>query len=141
MLEVGSPSAGSDIRLGDVVISQPYMQHGGVVQYDFGKTGAGGQFTRTGSLNTPPTALLNALAKLQSNRYRGRSSLPTHLLVFNCLLQFSRERAGPDILFKPTYNHTGGATCEECSREELVERAPRTTEEVVVHYGTIASGN
>lgn len=137
----GVPSAGSDIRLGDVVISQPHMQHGGVVQYDFGKTGAGGQFTRTGLLNTPPTALLNALAKLQSNRYRGRNSLPTHLSVFDRLPQFSREKAGPDILFKPTYNHTGGATCEECSREELVERAPRTTEEVVVHYGTIASGN
>jgi nucleoside phosphorylase len=28
-----------DIRLGDVVISQPIGQHGGVVQYDFGKTG------------------------------------------------------------------------------------------------------
>jgi len=137
----GVPSAGLDIRLGDVVISQSYMQHGGVVQYDFGKTGAGGQFTRTGSLNTPPTALLNALAKLQSNRYRGRSSLPTHLSVFDRLPQFSREKAGPDILFKSTYNHTGGATCEECSREWLVERAPRTTEEVVIHYGTIASGN
>src|SRR5947208_2830838 len=31
----GVPSAGTDIRLGDVVISQPHMQHGGVVQYDF----------------------------------------------------------------------------------------------------------
>lgn len=72
---------------------------------------------------------------------RGKSSLPTHLSVFDRLPQFSREKAGPDILFKPTYNYTGGATCEECSREVLMERAPRTTEEVVIHYGTIASGN
>ncbi len=34
----GVSSAESDIRLGDVVISQLHMQHGGVVQYDFGKT-------------------------------------------------------------------------------------------------------
>ena len=62
----GVPSAESDIRLGDVVISQPNMQHGGVVQYDFGKTGPSG-FIRTGSLNTPPTILLNALSKLRAN--------------------------------------------------------------------------
>lgn len=34
----GVPSASIDIRLGDVVVSQPHMSHGGVVQYDFGKT-------------------------------------------------------------------------------------------------------
>jgi nucleoside phosphorylase len=34
----GVPSAEADVRFGDVVISQPYMQHGGVVQYDLGKT-------------------------------------------------------------------------------------------------------
>jgi len=44
----GVPSAESDIRLRDVVISQPYLQHGGVVQYDFRKTEAGGHKTRTG---------------------------------------------------------------------------------------------
>src|SRR5271156_2344069 len=33
----GVPNAESDIRLGDVVVSQPHMGHGGVVQYDFGK--------------------------------------------------------------------------------------------------------
>jgi hypothetical protein len=32
----GVPSDEADIRLGDVVISKPYMHHGGVVQYDFG---------------------------------------------------------------------------------------------------------
>lgn len=135
------PSAKSDVRLGDMVISQPHTLHGGVVQYDFEKTRTGGQFTRTGSLNTPPTVLLNALAKLQSNLYRGRSSLPTHLSIFDRLLYFSREKAGPNIVFEPTYNHNMGTTCEDCSRERLVERAPRTIKEVVVHYGTIASGN
>jgi len=70
----GVPSAESDVRLGDVVISQPYMHHGGVVQYDLGKTEVSG-FMRTGSLNTPPTVLLNALAKFRSNRLLGKSTL------------------------------------------------------------------
>ena len=108
----GVPSAGSDIRLGDMVISQLFAQHGGVVQYDLGKTGVGGHITQTGSLNTPPTVLLNAFARLRSNHYRGRSSLPTYLSVFDHLPGFSRENAGPDLLFKPTYNHIEGATCQ-----------------------------
>src|SRR4051812_368346 len=33
----GVPSAEADIRLGDVVISQPHQTWGGVVQYDIGK--------------------------------------------------------------------------------------------------------
>jgi hypothetical protein len=33
----GVPSIGSDIRLRDVVISQSFLQYGGVVQYGFGK--------------------------------------------------------------------------------------------------------
>ncbi|QBZ66678.1 hypothetical protein PoMZ_13661, partial [Pyricularia oryzae] len=60
----GVPNLDADIDIGDVVISQPADHYGGVVQYDFGKTGAGGRITRTGSLNAPPTILLNALAKL-----------------------------------------------------------------------------
>ena len=43
----GVPSTESDIRLGDVMISQPRMQHGGMVQYDFRKTRQSG-FTRSG---------------------------------------------------------------------------------------------
>src|SRR3984957_18662967 len=69
----GVPSDIADVRLGDVVISQPYIQHGGVVQYDFGKTTPNG-FVQTGFLNAPPTILLNALTKLQANRYRRKSN-------------------------------------------------------------------
>src|SRR6202046_5620589 len=73
----GVPSTESDIRLGDVVISQPFLQHGGVVEYDFGKTGAGGHKTRTGWLNAPPAVLLNAVSKLRALHYRGRSTFAT----------------------------------------------------------------
>lgn len=53
----GVPSTEADIRLGDVVVSQPHRVHGGVVQYDSGKTTLIG-FERTGSLNSPPHVLL-----------------------------------------------------------------------------------
>ena len=135
----GVPSA-SDIRLGDVVVSQPYMEHGGVIQYDFGKTTPSG-FVRTGFLNTPPTLLLNAVAKLQANHLRGKTNLSAYLSALNHLPEFARENVGLDILFESTYNHVGGPTCEMCSKDRIIERTSRGSQEIVVHYGTIASGN
>jgi ankyrin repeat domain-containing protein 50 len=138
----GVPSAGSDIRLGDVIVSQPHLQHGGVVQHDFGKTGACGRITRTGSLNAPPRVLLNAVSKLQAIHYRGRSSISTYLSIFDRLPLFSRDIAGADVLFEAMYNHGGGATCEQCSKERVIQRTERGAQEkVTIHYGTIASGN
>jgi nucleoside phosphorylase len=136
----GVPSGESDIRLGDVVVSQPYMEHGGVIQYDFGKTMPSG-FVRTGFINTPPTLLLNALAKLQANNLRRKSSLLEYLSALSHLPKFTRENVGADILFESTYDHVGGSTCEQCSRDRLVERTSCRSQEIVIHYGTIASGN
>ncbi|KAB8237200.1 nucleoside phosphorylase domain-containing protein [Aspergillus alliaceus] len=34
----GVPGKNADIRLGDIVISLPTAAHGGVIQYDYGKT-------------------------------------------------------------------------------------------------------
>ncbi|KAH0556025.1 hypothetical protein GP486_006033 [Trichoglossum hirsutum] len=136
----GVPSAESDIRLGDVVVSQPHMHHGGVVQYDFGKTGPSG-FTQTGSLNMPPTVLLTALAKIRANHYIGRSNISTYMSAISDIPHFTLARAGRDILFESTYEHVGGPTCDRCSRDKLVERTAREGQEVVIHYGTIASGN
>jgi nucleoside phosphorylase len=137
----GVPNAESDIRLGDVVISQPYQQYGGVVQYDLGKTEADGRNRRTGSLNAPPAVLLNAVSKLRALHYRGQSSLATYISIFDRLENFSRNTAGPDMLFEAAYNHVGGATCERCSREREIKRAPRNGQDVMIHYGTMASGN
>jgi nucleoside phosphorylase len=137
----GVPSAEADIRLGDVVISQPYLQYGGVVQYDFGKTGAEGRFTRTGSLNAPPTILLTALAKLRSNYIRGRVKLSEHLSPLVRLPDFAYQGAEYDTLYKPTYNHAGGPTCDNCIDQELVMRNFRPTADALLYFGTIASGN
>jgi nucleoside phosphorylase len=137
----GVPTANADIRLGDVVVGHPHSQHGGVVQYDFGKTGPNGQVHRTGFINAPPKVLLNAIAKLRENHYRRLNDVPAHLSAFDRLAQFSRNTAGPDILFQAAYKHSGGDDCKICSKEMIIERPRRESKEVVIHYGTIASGN
>src|SRR2546421_245509 len=47
-------SKGWDIRLGDVVVSQPDGTHGGVLQYDLGKNLGEGIFEPKGILRLPP---------------------------------------------------------------------------------------
>jgi nucleoside phosphorylase len=136
----GVPSEETDIRLGDVVISKPHKTHGGVVQYDSGKATPSG-FERTGLLNTPPTVLLNAVANLRAKHMRGRGRLAEYLIKLDSLPDFAREAAGPDALFNAAYDHEGGATCKQCDTSHLTDREPRRQDLVVVHYGTIASGN
>src|SRR5277367_5749749 len=70
---------GLDIRLGDVVVSQPDKTHGGVVQYDLGKNLGEGKFERKGFLRPPPSLLLTALATLQSQHDLDGSQIPTLL--------------------------------------------------------------
>jgi nucleoside phosphorylase len=136
----GVPREEVDIRLGDVVVSQPHQTFGGVIQYDIGKATPGG-FERTGSLSTPPMILLNAVSKVRANELRGKSKFLEHVSKLSQLPKFKRDSAGPDVLFNATYNHTRGPTCELCSSNEQIDRQPRESEEVMVHYGTIASGN
>jgi len=111
-----------------VVISQPHATRGGVVQYDFGKTRAGGRLTPTSFLNTPPTVLLNAISELRSNSYLCQDALSAHLSAFKGLPQFSRDRAGPDVLYEVTYNHIGGPACDECREDKTTKRTRRGSE-------------
>jgi nucleoside phosphorylase len=135
----GVPTVKADIRLGDMVVSTPYMVHGGVVQYDFGKATPSG-LKRTSFLKTPPVILLNSVAKLRAKDIRGRSRLPEYMFKLNGLPIFARVNAGPDTLYELDNNHEGGATCEKYSRERAVDRQQRS-QEILVHYGTIVSGN
>ncbi|KAF2238004.1 hypothetical protein EV356DRAFT_573601 [Viridothelium virens] len=139
----GVPSDKVDIRLGDVVISHPTGEFGGVVQYDLGKVEKTGQLIRTGSLNAPPQVLLQAVSKLRSNHDRRRSTVSHHLARFSHVEtgKFDRDQAGLDRLFESSYDHNQGATCDDCSIKRLVKRKPRMANETVIHYGTIASGN
>ncbi|KAJ4985617.1 Kinesin light chain 6 [Stagonosporopsis vannaccii] len=123
---VPGQSEDADVRLGDVVVSKPFGTHGGVVQYDFGKATTSG-FERTGALNTPPTVLLNAVANLRAKHMRGRGRLLEFLSKLDSLPHFTREAAGSDVLYN-------GDCEQEVSR-------PARRQAVMVHHGTIASGN
>ncbi|KAJ9299454.1 hypothetical protein DTO271G3_3076 [Paecilomyces variotii] len=136
----GVPSKDADIRLGDVVISQPQGGYGGVVQYDLGKTLPGGKHLPTGFMNAPSRELLTAVSILRSKQTAGRSNLSQYLSELCQLTEFSRYNNGPDNLFDPLYDHVG-KTCDECDQAMIIPRAPRISDEPRAHFGTIASGN
>jgi nucleoside phosphorylase len=87
----GVPSAEANVRLGDVVVSQPHETFAGVVQYDMGKTTASG-FKRTGALNSSPTILLAAVAKVRAIELRGRSTLLEHVSKLEHIAKFQRAK-------------------------------------------------
>ncbi|KAH6889275.1 Pfs, NB-ARC and ankyrin domain protein [Thelonectria olida] len=115
----GAPSPKHDIRLGDVVVSQPQNGMGGVFQYDFGKTIQGQTFHTTGHLNQPPTILRTARPHSSSDKlYRSNFVHPSNNKL-NC-----NEVCGDDP-----------------SRLRLRSERTRAQDNPVVHYGLIASAN
>ena len=143
----GVPSQDNDIRLGDVVVSKPTATFGGVIQYDFGKTVQDGRFVRTGSLNRPPDVLLTALASLQARHIREGHKLSELLSEMmkrypRMEAQFAHPGTQCDVLYEAEYDHAGGnPTCSQCDPGRVVDREPRPSENSVIHYGLIASGN
>ncbi|KAH0157382.1 purine and uridine phosphorylase, partial [Aureobasidium melanogenum] len=141
----GVPCNKDDIRLGDVVVSQPNLEHGGVVQYDLGKAEGDGRFLRTGHLNNPPTLLLSVLNRVQINHERGRRTYPTYMAQYaeEDMEEYTLPRNQRDILFDATYPHAGGTDCANCDIDKIIKRRERNTKNttIKIHYGTIASGN
>ncbi|EEA23838.1 hypothetical protein EYB25_005024 [Talaromyces marneffei] len=62
----GVPRALNDIPIGDIVVSKPAAGTNGVIQYDFGKTVASGEFQQVQKLNQPPQLLLQVTSRLQT---------------------------------------------------------------------------
>ncbi|KAE8413584.1 purine and uridine phosphorylase [Aspergillus pseudocaelatus] len=126
------------VRLGDVVVSTPTDEFGGVVQWDFGKAQQEGFFKRTGALNRPPTELLSALTKIEKEHTMKGSKIPQYLKDL--------ETNWPRLVPKYTrsnddeegYDDEGGENCIHCDQTKIIRRKPR---DMRVHYGLIASGN
>ena len=143
----GVPSKSRDIRLGDVVVSQPTEQHGGVVQWDFGKMEKGGAFRRTGTLNKPPGVLLSALAGLQARHEVEEPAMARHVAEMlarrpRMAKAYGHQGRENDCLFEAHYDHSGEETCDTCDRNRMVRRTEREDgDEIVVHAGNIASGD
>jgi nucleoside phosphorylase len=142
----GVPSKKNDIRLGDVVVSEPTGTFGGVLQYDIGKKISGGRFERIGSLNQPPRILLTAISQLKSNNIikmnHNFTDILSDVLEKNLDIRFSRPTPEHDQLFDAKYDHVKSEdACVKCDRDYLVNREPRDSNIPQVHYGLIASGN
>ncbi|KAE9565769.1 hypothetical protein CGMCC3_g18048 [Colletotrichum fructicola] len=144
----GAPSRANDIRLGDVVVSQPTGTTGGAIQYDRGKTVQDGEFQRTGSLNSPPQVLLTGLGRLQAEHMTEDSKIPQYLSELvqkspkTMKKKFSYQGSSNDCLYQAEYEHIGqDSTCDQCERTHIIQRDARDDTEPVIHYGTIASGN
>jgi nucleoside phosphorylase len=131
----GVPTDENDIRLGDVVISRPSGQNGGVNQYDFGKTGPDGLIARTGSLNASPTILLNALAKVRANDIRGKTRLSEYLANISTIPKFVRPGYQEDMFYVASLQPGPG------NQDFVKQGEARTTQEPglflgVSHLGT-----
>lgn len=142
----GIPSAAHDIRLGDVVISYPQGTCGGVIQYDMGKVVAGGEFERTGSLNSPPRALLTAVSAIRAAELRDE---PRYLEYIQSVIgrnartrkHLGRPAAQCDRLFQSKHEHPANAnSCDGCPAEWEETRSERGDSHPQPHYGIIASG-
>ncbi len=148
---IPQPEEEIDIRLGDVVVSEPSGRNGGVAQYDAGKATAAG-FELKGFLAAPPPALLNAVAKLKARHERYEPRIPEILQgMLTKNVRMAKARPGKpsytyqgkeyDRLFRPEYGHAGGKTCSGCDESQEVQRDERDTADPEIHYGVIASGN
>ncbi|KZL72126.1 pfs domain-containing protein [Colletotrichum incanum] len=141
----GIPSNKHDIRLGDVVVSMPEGQFGGVVQYDLGKdTDAG--FLLKGSLWPPPSLLRSAVEMMRSDHLVGDNKIEgfvTKMLQKGPrLAAYQRPSDESDVLFHEGYTHDAdSASCASCDRSKVVRRRPRQPEGSVIHYGLITSGD
>ncbi|KAJ5547117.1 Pfs NACHT and Ankyrin domain protein [Penicillium frequentans] len=149
---VARPEKDHDIRLGDVVVSQPSRTTGGVCQYDLMKAEAGDMRDRSSFLGRPPTVLLNALASIQADHERKDSKVPCFLqdMLERNPKMGKRSKQNPgylhqgfdnDRLFKASYGHTLGPDCRGCDTADEIQRDLRDTTDPEIHYGTIASGN
>jgi nucleoside phosphorylase len=144
----GVPSKKIDIRLGDITVSQPTGSHGGVLQWDYGKTEQRGEFRHSGTLDKPPVALLNALQSLKIydiNKGIHLEEALTTMVTNNPRmveeLGYEYQGIEEDQLFQSAYDHSAGDTCEDCELDQVVKRKPRKNTIPRVFYGNIASGN
>ena len=126
----------ADIRLGDIVVGTRIIQH------DFGKLIGENHI----QLTAVPKALHPCLGTAISN-LRSRHELePCQVSsILRERLEGRSEYARPsllDRLFQAAYIHESPTRgCDECDQSQLIPRISRTSNDPVIHYGAIASGN
>ncbi|KAF2471639.1 purine and uridine phosphorylase [Lindgomyces ingoldianus] len=156
----GVTGAASEIVLGDVVVSYPWGNSGGVIRYDSGAwVGEDeGRLKTVGHTNGPPHALLGAVNNLRADHATGTGTIIPILLKRMRLRIHENERhrfedPGPDqdILFQDDCSHPTDLTnvdCQQCCGQDFSQQrkrrgnsAVRQTDTPKIHYGNIGSSN
>jgi nucleoside phosphorylase len=127
-----------DVRLGDVVVSEPSGTSGGVVQLDMMKmleSNKQPHALRIGNLNSPPTALRTALGKLKA-RHERKGSLILSIMQQalgtnpNMATTYVHPRLKEPALVQDIYYFRDGTFLTHDARTEPM-----------IHYGVIGSSN
>ncbi|KAJ5719778.1 hypothetical protein N7493_007356 [Penicillium malachiteum] len=148
----GVPSSSNDIRLGDIVVSEPSGTLAGAVQYNMGKLIEEGKLERLGSQNYPPRVLLSAINQLQANHMipgaRGRKLWTYIEEIFKSIKNededspFLYPGKEKDLLFRADYRHVAaGFDCQSCDKTYTIPRKPRSSYLPRGHYGIIGSAD
>jgi len=148
----GAPTAAHDIRLGDIVVSTRDGSHGGVFQYDFGKTIQDQTFHYEQHLNQPPQLLLTAVSGLKAQYMGDNHELDSKVRQVlerkpKLRKKFSQPPSSSDKLYRSDFVHQN--SLQPCSEvcidgpDHLVTRPERGEEDdnPAIHYGLIASAN
>jgi nucleoside phosphorylase len=157
--------ASRDIRLGDVVVSNPKGSHGkyshcsefiilsfyaerhlgGVLQYDMGKWRNDRKFDIMSHLDKPPMILLKAVQLLQSDHKSGEGKTNQYIRDVTVKSSAPKTYQFPgqdrDQLFKASYGHIAGYDCSACNATMTEKRLDRESDGPAIHYGLIASAN
>jgi nucleoside phosphorylase len=146
----GAPSASDDIRLGDVVVSEPMGSTGGVIRFErnsagamssmpsepagVGNTDSGAIFFPSGGLDPPPMVLLTAMSGLRAEHEMVDSKMGEYLARAAKRYPKLRAKLVPptgkataataDRLYEAGYTHVGprDAGCDSCDVRKLVPR-------------------
>ncbi|OCK81526.1 purine and uridine phosphorylase [Lepidopterella palustris CBS 459.81] len=153
----GPSGAQHQIVLGDVVVSVPRGQYGGVVRYDFGAWTEEGRLETKGHTNGPPGPLLAAVRSLETDHFGSETKIPVFLQEMRKKIhidqrpRFYDQGAGNDRLFHENYTHRYEFQDKDCesycdvhqsrARQDRGIAANRPMDTPQIHYGTIGSSN
>ncbi|KAL2811777.1 nucleoside phosphorylase domain-containing protein [Aspergillus granulosus] len=137
----GIPSLRRDIRFGDVIVGSPISSSasGGVILFN----GSDDNIVETGTLETPPRELKNALSTLQARHIRRETEIPRYIeemLERNPTMRLSFSAPDPegDLLFHSSCEHVNkdSRSCLECDPSRVIPR-PRHRGRPAIYYGPI----
>ncbi|KAH7143372.1 P-loop containing nucleoside triphosphate hydrolase protein [Fusarium sp. MPI-SDFR-AT-0072] len=93
-------------------------------------------------LQIPQQLLGTTVSSLRARHEREGSRIPSILREKFEEHSGYRRPASPDCLFLSTYDHVPQTSAyDECDHSKLVRRRIRETDDPLIHYGAIASGN